>query len=334
MVCQGGTWKAILSANASGQVTKVGNQTCTTNEILKFDGTKFACAADSGSGSTTAAGNTGEVQFNSGGELGASSNYFWDNTNSHLGIGTSSPATLLDVSGEVKVGYTGLSCSSTTEGALRYSSASQAVEFCDGTSWTTFAQIQSTPGPTAPAGSGYFVLTESTWNGALGGLSGADAKCLTELSTTYTSWRGYSTANSNGQLTSGKVHAFLCNNSTCNNLMPLTTYYFAYANDGTRGGASFTTDSSGLGPGDYNAWSAANYFSGTYDYWTNRDWSDGQFWDPSGFNNNDQDCDEWVDGTSGARGDIGNSGYTDENRWDIAAPRRCTGSARRPGRCG
>lgn len=44
------------------------------------------------------AGSTGQVQFNNGGALGASANLFWDNTNSYLGIGTSSPATPLNVS--------------------------------------------------------------------------------------------------------------------------------------------------------------------------------------------------------------------------------------------
>ena len=43
MVCQGGTWKAILSSNASGHVTKVGDQTCAASDFLKFDGTKIIC---------------------------------------------------------------------------------------------------------------------------------------------------------------------------------------------------------------------------------------------------------------------------------------------------
>jgi hypothetical protein len=42
--------------------------------------------------SIPAAGSTGQVQFNSGGILGASPSFFWDNTNKRLGIGTASPA--------------------------------------------------------------------------------------------------------------------------------------------------------------------------------------------------------------------------------------------------
>jgi hypothetical protein len=49
--------------------------------------------------STPAAGSTGDVQFNSGGSLGASSNFFWDNTNARLGIGTTSPGSTLAVNG-------------------------------------------------------------------------------------------------------------------------------------------------------------------------------------------------------------------------------------------
>lgn len=51
LLCQGGTWKSILSFNSSAGLTKLGNQVCATNEILKFNGTTWACAADaSGSG--------------------------------------------------------------------------------------------------------------------------------------------------------------------------------------------------------------------------------------------------------------------------------------------
>ncbi|MFA5951904.1 MAG: hypothetical protein WC807_16640 [Hyphomicrobium sp.] len=46
LLCQGGTWKPILSFDSAAGVTKIGNQTCATNEILKFNGTNWACAAD------------------------------------------------------------------------------------------------------------------------------------------------------------------------------------------------------------------------------------------------------------------------------------------------
>ena len=46
----------------------------------------------------TVAGSTGELQFNSGGVLAASSNLYWDNTNKRLGINSSSPTAALFVS--------------------------------------------------------------------------------------------------------------------------------------------------------------------------------------------------------------------------------------------
>jgi hypothetical protein len=101
-------------------------------------------------------------------------------------------------------------------------------QFCNGSSWIAMGSCGCGPpiqSPiTAPNGSGYFVLSHDTYDGNLGGLSGADAKCLTDL-TTHTGWMGYATANSNGQLVASKVHAFLCYNDnpwTCNNTMPLT----------------------------------------------------------------------------------------------------------------
>lgn len=53
------------------------------------------------------------------------------------GIGTTTPAATLDVNGEIKVGNTSLSCSATTEGAMRYNSSTKVHEFCNGTGWGT-----------------------------------------------------------------------------------------------------------------------------------------------------------------------------------------------------
>jgi hypothetical protein len=50
LLCQGGTWTPILSFSGTAGLTKLGNQTCSTNQILKFNGTTWACAADDAGG--------------------------------------------------------------------------------------------------------------------------------------------------------------------------------------------------------------------------------------------------------------------------------------------
>ena len=218
-----------------------------------------------------------------------------------------------------------------------YNGDYNTYQFCNGTRWMGYGGGSSCTAsggynPTAPSGSGYFVLTSTTWNGNLGGLSGADAKCLTEL-TANTAWMGYATANSNGQLVATKVHAFLCAGSNyspgmCNNPMPLTTYYFSNAGNGAAGGASFTTDSNGLGPGDSANWSAANYFSGSYDYWTDRAYTSSALWAASGRYAPGESCSSWSTASSGSSGGIGNAGQTDQSRWNTNSDPTCDNTYR------
>ncbi len=56
----------------------------------------------------------------------------------NVGIGTTNPATKLDVSGEVRIGNSSTACSGTNEGAQRYNSGTKIMEFCNGTVWTSF----------------------------------------------------------------------------------------------------------------------------------------------------------------------------------------------------
>lgn len=218
--------------------------------------------------------------------------------------------------GYVRPGASTTTCSTTIQGAIRFNTTSKALEFCNGTAWTAAAQVQGTAPPTAPAGSGYFVMSRGTWNGDLGNISGANAKCLSDL-TTNTSWLGYSTANSNGQLIASKVRALLCD-SSCNTFMPLTTYYFANANagSGSAGGASFTTDSSGNGPNESSNWSAANRFSGTYSYWSNYASGSNTIIAPSPQNEGDASCRGFTFSDVGGSSVIGQSGWSDDRRWN------------------
>jgi hypothetical protein len=70
---------------------------------VKHDGTSlYRCDSSNAWVAVTglpaaASGSTGYVQFNSSGALGSDSNFYWDNTNKRLGIGTTSPGFSLNV---------------------------------------------------------------------------------------------------------------------------------------------------------------------------------------------------------------------------------------------
>jgi hypothetical protein len=63
--------------------------------VGKFQGRAGNAWVDFGGGS--AAGNTGEIQFNNAGAFGASSNLFWNNTNSYFGVGLNNPTALIHI---------------------------------------------------------------------------------------------------------------------------------------------------------------------------------------------------------------------------------------------
>jgi hypothetical protein len=99
--------------------------------------------------------------------------------------------------------------------------------------------------------------------------------------------------------------------------MPLTTYYFANAGNALAGGASFVTDSSGFGPNDSANWSAANYFSGTYNYWSDKGGGTATAWsNSSDCTFNHCACSVWT--SSAANGEYGNSANTTAARWTSA----------------
>ena len=219
-------------------------------------------------------------------------------------------------------GSTAAACNSTNAGIVKYTSTHTYL--CNGSSWTQFYEAQSSPPITAPADSGYFVITATTYDGNLGGRIGADAKCLTELGTTSTGWQGYADADSRGLLNpvAGKVHVFIAGSGTASNLMPLTTYSFANAGDASAGGASFTTNETGQGPGDSNNWAAANYFSGTYYYWQARAGGTATLWS-TGVDGTGLYCSGWTSSSSGASGNLANSAWTTTNRWNGAFTATC-----------
>jgi len=216
------------------------------------------------------------------------------------------------------------------EAALIYNNDYHLLQFCNGTSWMAVGPVSSSM-MAAPSHPGYFVLTAATWTGNLGGLSGADAKCLTKLTTNHTTWKGYPVANANGQLTASRVHAFLCTSEggqpgypvggRCNALQPNTTYAFAYAGDASKGGATSTIDAERAGPHDNADWSDAAHFGVATQRWDDRfmqdDGAGGYDSTVWGLNNwtYGEDCDAWTRSTSAYVADAPMTNATDTSRW-------------------
>lgn len=217
------------------------------------------------------------------------------------------------------IGTTGQEPSPAVAGMIRWNSTTLQAEVYNGGAWAPLWQTPLTATETAPAGTGFFVVSGTTWNGNLGGRVGADALCLTEIATTNTGWLGYATALGRGLLVSAKVHAFVCDGSVCNNLMPLTIYRFASASDGTAGGSIFTTDASGDGPQDSANWSDAVHFKASYSYWTGRAAGTATVWGPgivAGSN-----CNGFTSSAASVVvGEDGTSNSTTKTRWNSAAP--------------
>lgn len=170
------------------------------------------------------------------------------------------------------------------------------------------------------ASTGYFVLTETEWDGNLGDFAGANSKCLNEL-TTNTNWKYHAEANSAGLLTAANVKAFLCydsdDNGTCQNLAPEVNYYFARVGSATAGGASFKTANLfgvGVGPGDNADWSDAAHFDGIFGYWSSR-WGGSAIAFPEHSYSSGGDCIKWTSASSGLDGDVGTGSSTDVQRW-------------------
>lgn len=59
-------------------------------------------------------------------------------TSGDVGVKQATPAATLDVNGEIKVGSTSVACSSGIQGAIRYNTSTNALEFCDGLNWNGF----------------------------------------------------------------------------------------------------------------------------------------------------------------------------------------------------
>ncbi len=195
-----------------------------------------------------------------------------------------------------------------------------SLEICDwdggAGDWTQISGAGG--GEAAEPTPGFFVLSDAGKNADFGGLAGANALCLTKLKST--DWMGKSSAT----LNSKTVKAFLCTDevtdpSMCGDLKPNEEYSFAVMGAPGAGGAKFTTDGTGRGPGDSANWSGGTYFGGNYTYWSNRKTTGtATLWpnDAGGI----LSCVDWTS-TSGAQwGGVGTSNNTNANRWTGSSP--------------
>ncbi len=122
------------------------NLTAGTGESAGTGGTVTVTAG--GGGATNV--NGSNVVLNGGAKGGSAldGNVVLANTRGNVGIGTTSPAAKLDVSGEIKIGNTSSTCDSAREGQQRYNSTSKLMEFCNATSWIPY--LTSAPGTQTP----------------------------------------------------------------------------------------------------------------------------------------------------------------------------------------
>jgi hypothetical protein len=83
----------------------------TVGQVLTTDGNNnlsWTTVSGGGGGSTSPAGLDGYIQYNNSGSFGGASILYWNDTNSRLGVGTSSPAQTLHVAGTMRLtGSTG-----------------------------------------------------------------------------------------------------------------------------------------------------------------------------------------------------------------------------------
>ena len=102
----------------------------------------------------------------------------------NVGIAQATPAAPLHVGGEAIIGTTtGLGCSATTEGAIRYNTTENNIEVCDGSAW---AQIRASACDNAPAFLAFPTLSAQSTSTLVTSdilqVTGMDSGCTTSVS--------------------------------------------------------------------------------------------------------------------------------------------------------
>lgn len=160
-----------------------------------------------------------------------------------------------------------------------------------------------------------FVLSDVTYPGNLGGLAGANAKCLTILQNGTFAGKAALT------LDSGTVSAFLCDSVTCQNLRPNKRYFMSRISSSLK--QYFSTNASGQGPLDLVNWNTN--FGISTNYWTGRTSSGNVAWINSP---GDGTCSNWTSSSSGISGTQGTCNSTNETRWSDSVSTPCNVSRR------
>jgi len=71
------------------------------------------------------------------GFMTASTTYLTIKSDGKVGIGTSTPQTILDVYGGVRMGWSGATCSGELAGAMRWNATTTVIEYCNTSSWSS-----------------------------------------------------------------------------------------------------------------------------------------------------------------------------------------------------
>ncbi len=279
-----------LSSFAYAQTSGALRFNSTTKVLELYDGAAWISLGSGSVVSSCTGSDEGKIQYNGGAFV-----YQYCNGTNWLSLSTYTSAT---------------TC--TTAGQLQFLATTKSLRFCNGTVWIY-----------ATSNHGYFVMTATAYTGNLGGLSGANSSCLSDL--IANTWLGKSEATARGLLIASKVRAFLCDSTTCQNLNSNALYFYATGTGSSFGGAELVTDATAAGPGDAgNQWSRSDRFGASYNLHTGRSLGGSTLW---GLTSATDTCSNW---STAVAGNFGQNGFTNTSgtgRWsngtiDCSATRR------------
>jgi type II secretory pathway pseudopilin PulG len=296
------------------------------NSVLGYEAIYYAFGANYNVALGYRAGNNGFANFTGANNIaiGASSvipnpalnnqlnigNYIYGNLSTkQINLGSSALTTdiAFDVGSKTSAGRLAKgttaqrpTCDVSLVGAQRWNSETKSAEICNSNEWMQIHIYGAGSGDPNVTGMGYIVATAGRWDGNLGGMSGADAKCLSDLST-Y-DWKGKATAVANGKLIAGNVKAILWGAGwSCDDwnfsLVPGAAYAYAVSNKPMMGGAVTIAPGAYDYPPNKADWTAANYLDGQF-----------AFWARSGSCSSSTACSNWTSNSAAQVGMLGTPG--------------------------